>query len=146
LSKKVLSKNIIIAIVTLVVIAVAIAVLALTSGGGPAGGGGGGGGGGGQQQVKSIVIDSASFGGGPLLIRLTLRNAGTVTTKITNISVKGTDIEGSQIQTLTLTAGQTGTADVGLSKGQAKTGANELTFTIKTDQGDFEQKYTINYP
>jgi len=138
---RVLSKNIIVAIVTLAVIGAAIAVLALTSGGGPTGGGG-------QQpppqEVRSIVIDTGGFVGNNL-IRVTLRNAGTVTTKITNITVKGTDIEGSQIQTLTLTSGQSGQADVGLGKGQAKTGANELTFTIKTDQGDFEQKLTINY-
>lgn len=138
LSNKGISRNIVAAIVTVVVIGVAIAVLSFTSPGGLPGGGG-------EEEepteeeVASVVIDDGGFvgGAGSTLIRLTVRNDGNVDVKLSRITVEDTDVEGAQIQTVTLKPGDTAQVDVGLTKGKAKTGSNTLTFTIETNKGDF---------
>jgi len=139
-------RNIFIALVALIVIVAAMLALSLTSPSQqPQPGGGGGGGQQTTQEVAHVVVDDAGFvgGEGSTLIRVTVRNDGTVTVRIKEIVVKGEGLEGSQIQTKTLPPGQTAQLDVGLKKGAAKSGSNPVTFIIKTDKGDFEQKYTI---
>ena len=137
-------RNIFIALVALIVIVAAMLALSLTS---PSQQPQPGGGGGQQttQEVAHVVVDEAGFvgGKGSTLIRVTVRNDGTVAVRIKEVIVKGEDLEGSQIQAKTLPPGQTAQLDVGLKKGAAKSGANPVTFIIKTDKGDFEQKYTI---
>jgi len=136
-------RNIIAAIGTLIVIIAAILILSFTSPTTQTGGGGE------EQQAKEevihVVVDDAGFVGGvgSTLIRLTVRNDGTVSVRIKEVVVKGDDIEGSQIQTKTLDPGQSAQLDVGLKKGSAKSGSNPVTFIIKTDKGDFEQEFTI---
>ena len=138
-----MSKNIIAAIVVVIVIGAAIGVLAFTSPGGPVGPGPGGGGEEEEEEVVSIAIEDAGDVD-PKLIRMDIRNTGNVDIKIQWISVKDTDIEGGQIQTASIKAGDLKQGlDVGLTKGELKTGANPLTFTIETDKGDFELDYTI---
>ena len=138
-------RNIFIALVALIVIVAALLALSLTSPSQQPQTGGGGGGQQTTQEVAHVVVDNAGFvgGAGSTLIRVTVRNDGTVTVRIKEIVVKGENLEGSQIQTKTLPPGQTAQLDVGLKKGAAKSGSNPVTFTIKTDKGDFEQKYTI---
>ncbi|MCD6089539.1 hypothetical protein J7K07_07490 [Candidatus Bathyarchaeota archaeon] len=138
-------RNIFIALVALIVIVAAMLALSLTSPSQQPQPGGGGGGGQQTQEVAHVVVDDAGFvgGEGSTLIRVTVRNDGTVAVRIKEIVVKGEGLEGSQIQTKTLPPGQTAQLDVGLKKGAAKSGSNPVTFIIKTDKGDFEQKYTI---
>jgi hypothetical protein len=143
LSSRRLGKNVIVAIVTVIVIGAAIAILGLTAPPeevkppeevGPP-----------EEEVVSVVIDDAGFVGGvgATLIRLTIRNAGTVDVKLKRITVTDTDVEGYGLVVVALKPGETAQVDVGLSKGKAKSGANPLVFTIETDKGNFEQKFTI---
>ena len=138
-------RNIFIALVVLIVIVAAMLALSLTSPSQQPQAGGGGGGQQTKQEIAHVVVDEASFvgGKGSALIRLTVRNDGTVAVRIKEIVVKGEGMEGSQVQSKVLAPGEKATLDVGLKKGVAKSGANPVTFTIKTDKGDFEQKYTI---
>jgi len=138
-------RNIFIALVALIVIVAAMLALSLTSPSQQPQPGGGGGGGQQTQEVAHVVVDEAGFvgGKGSTLIRLTVRNDGTVAVRIKEVIVKGEGLEGSQIQSKVLAPGEQAALDVGLKKGEAKSGANPVTFIIKTDKGDFEQKYTI---
>lgn len=138
-----LGKNIIAAIVTVIVIGVAIAVLVITAPPGP-----------GmekppEEEAKegeaALMIEGAGFVGGvgSKLIRITVRNTGTVSLRITKITVVGEGVEGSGIAVATLRPGEAADLDVSLTKGGGKKGENKLTFTIHTDQGDFTQEFTV---
>jgi len=144
MSGKGLSKSVIVSIVALVVIVAAAVALSMAP---PAGGGGGGG-----EEIEeeaSVVIDSGR-NVGDNQVELALRNAGNVQVRVSLIIVKGTGIEGeAEYQDNTgfgvlMDPGDILQFALGLSEGVFESGKSyDLTFTLRTNGGDFEEQYII---